>query len=122
MRRDRPFIVSIRRAPPCPPDPSGPTLRAMGLATPCQEETARNSSRIKAGDFSPGAVSTPDDTSIAAAPDNSRASFTFLGLSPPARNHGLFMLWPRISLQSKARALPPGSLAPSGVLLSKRKR
>jgi len=32
--------------------------------------TARNSSRIKAGDFSPGAVSTPDNTSTAAAPRN----------------------------------------------------
>ena len=35
--------------------------------------TARNRSRIKAGDFSPGAVSTPDNTSTAHPQDTERS-------------------------------------------------
>src|ERR1700730_11583016 len=58
--------------------------------------------------FSPGRLSTPEDTSTAAAPEMRTASGNSSAVSPPDSIHGQRQDRPAISAQSKARPLPPG--------------
>ena len=50
--------------------------------------TCATNARISAGSFTPGALSTPEDTSTAGAPVTRSASATFCTVSPPASSHG----------------------------------
>jgi len=70
--------------------------------------------RIRSGDFTPGAVSTPDETSTATAPLARIASATLSGRNPPARSHGCGASQPASTDHSIATALPPGRVAPAG--------
>ena len=60
---------------------------------------------------SPGALSTPEDTSTICAPDSSMARATLSGSSPPARTRAAETA-ARQTFQSKAAPWPPGPLAP----------
>src|SRR6266403_2115116 len=59
--------------------------------------------------FSPGRLSTPEDTSTAAAPEMRTASGNISAVSPPDSIHGRRQDRPAIRAQSKARPLPPGN-------------
>src|SRR5690606_13322504 len=60
------------------------------------------------GDFRPGAVSTPEETSTASAPVMRIASLTLSGVRPPESIQGISGRCPAISDQSKTRPFPPG--------------
>src|ERR1700730_10075643 len=57
--------------------------------------------------FSPGRLSTPEDTSTAAAPEMRTASGNSSAVSPPDSIHGQRPERPAISAQSTARTWPP---------------
>ena len=78
--------------------------------------------RIKFGSFTPGALSTPEETSAPGAAVARIASATFAGVSPPASNHGAGADQPLRRDQSKTIALPPGRVAPAGAFVSMRRR
>src|SRR5690606_35265301 len=61
------------------------------------------------GDFRPGAVSTPDETSTVFAPVTRIASPTLSGVRPPDSIQGISGRCPAISDQSKTRPFPPGN-------------
>ena len=71
---------------------------------------------MRDGSFTPGALSTPEDTSTAGAPLTATASATFSGVRPPDSSQRPDRLRPATSRQSKAAPLPPGSAsgAPAG--------
>ncbi|MGF6146943.1 Uncharacterised protein [Kingella potus] len=60
--------------------------RGLGFQTAA---AARRNAAIFAASFTPAALSTPPDTSTAAAPDSRTAAATLSGVSPPASTHGL---------------------------------
>ena len=77
---------------------------------------------MRAGSFTPGSLSTPDETSTAAAPVRRTASATLPACRPPESNHGSGHSVPVSSRQSKLTALPPGSGEPFGGLASNSNR
>ena len=73
---------------------------------------------IRARSLTPGALSTPEETSTIGAPEIRTASETFCGSSPPARNQFAGSARFCISLQSNEAPTPPGRSAPLGGLAS----
>ncbi len=72
--------------------------------------------RIFAGSFTPGLLSTPEETSTCAAPEIRIASATFSGLRPPESVQSSWS-WARKPLridQSNALPKPPSRAAPGG--------
>src|SRR6185295_10507374 len=67
--------------------------------------------RIISGSFSPGAPSTPDDTSTASGRTMRIASATFSGVSPPESMIGFLRETVESKFQSNARPWPPGRVA-----------
>src|SRR6476661_1356000 len=76
--------------------------------------------RTRASSFSPGARSTPDDTSTMSAPVVTKASQTLSGSSPPDSAKGRSARRPPRACQSKASPWPPGTLEPAGAFASNR--
>ena len=64
-------------------------------------------SRINPASLTPGADSTPEDTSTCFAPVRAIASATLSGVSPPASSHGLGQRRAEISRQSKDTPFAP---------------
>jgi len=77
----------------------------------------RNAAILPAS-FTPGADSTPEETSTRVAPVIRAASATFVGSSPPESAQGKGWRTPCNKVQSNRTPMPPGSAAPSGVLAS----
>ena len=71
---------------------------------------------MRAGSFSPGLDSTPEETSTNEARVARMASATLSGVRPPDRMKGTCSLTPLSTPQSKAVPCPPGRVAPSGGL------
>src|SRR5262245_47598980 len=77
---------------------------------------ARMKQVTRSGSFSPGARSTPEDTSTSAAPVMAMAAATVSGVRPPDSANGAPK--PCSACQSKATPLPPGSSAAASALAS----
>src|SRR5690606_15026710 len=99
----------------------------LHILAPCLAEAdhaalraAAMKARMSASSFTPGALSTPEETSTCRAPVRRIAVATFSGVSPPARIQGQGQYFRATSRQSKASPLPPGSAAPFGGLASMR--
>ncbi len=92
--------------------------RGIGTSAADSCDAAATKAAILAGSFTPGALSTPDDTSTCRAPVSRIASATFSGVSPPASIQGRSQWRRASSRQSKASPLPPGRSAPFGGLAS----
>ena len=105
-------MCKISRAKSCPL--SGGQVRATA---PC---AARQKAAILVASLTPGADSTPDDTSTYRAPVTRIASATLSGVKPPASIHGTGQRRPAIKRQSNDNPLPPGSSAVRGGLASTR--
>ena len=72
---------------------------------------AATKSAIRVGLLTPGALSTPDDTSTIFAPLTAMARAIFSGVRPPAKNQGRAKVRPFNICQSKAAPWPPGRAA-----------
>src|ERR1700741_3582842 len=70
---------------------------------------AARKARILLRSFSPGRLSTPEDTSTALAPEMRTASGNISAVNPPDSIHSQRQDRPAIRSQSKARPLPPGN-------------
>src|ERR1700741_3024655 len=70
---------------------------------------AARKARILSRSFSPGRLSTPEETSTDSAPEIRTASGNSSAVKPPDSIHWQRQDRPAISPQSKARPLPPGS-------------
>src|ERR1700730_16579643 len=84
---------------------------------PWPHPSARAAARkaaILSRSFSPGRLSTPEETSTAAAPEMRTASGRSSGVSPPDSIHGRRQDRPASRAQSKARPLPPGKASDRG--------
>src|SRR6185437_2160386 len=68
--------------------------------------------------FTPGDVSTPDDTSTPGALDAAIARATFSDVRPPARSQGREIVRERSNCQSNATPCPPARSAYAGGLAS----
>src|SRR5690348_10154582 len=75
---------------------------------------ARMKARILPGSLSPGARSTPEETSTPRAPVIAIASMTLPAFSPPDSIHGTPGSTPRSKFQSKILPRPPGRVASAG--------
>src|SRR5579875_225717 len=73
---------------------------------------------ISAGSFTPGARSTPEETSTAFAPLAAIAVPTFAGVNPPAKIQGKVGFQPCSNDHEKDCAFPPGRVASGGALAS----
>src|SRR5579885_704724 len=69
---------------------------------------ARMKARILPGSLTPGALSTPEETSTPRAPVIAIASTTLPGLRPPDSIHGTPASTPRSRVQSNVLPRPPG--------------
>src|SRR5690606_2907762 len=69
---------------------------------------ASRKAAIRTGSLTPGALSTPEETSTAGAPVIRAASARLSGDRPPARNHGRSKRRPASRVQSKLAPTPPG--------------
>src|SRR5690606_28116230 len=110
----------------------GPAVRLGGIGEDCVHErqsfagrrrnqdrdTASRKAWIRSGSLTPGALSTPEETSTMGAPEIRTASATFSGDSPPARNQFAGSARFCISVQSNEAPTPPGRSAPWGGLAS----
>src|SRR5262249_19155585 len=84
---------------------------------------AARKARILARSFSPARLSTPEETSTAAAPEIRTASGSNSAVSPPDSIHGQRQVRPAIRPQSNERPLPPGNAwGRLGGLASNRRR
>src|SRR5690606_35773178 len=81
-------------------------------------DTALRKAWIRSGSLTPGALSTPEETSTIGAPEIRTASVRFSGDSPPARNQFAGSARLRIRVQSNDAPTPPGKSAPFGGLAS----
>src|SRR5258708_21618906 len=98
----------------------------FGLAHSSTPTAARANARlaaatnalIRAGSLTPGALSTPEETSTPGAPLSAMAAATLSGSSPPDKSHGTDGRNSRVRRQSNGRPLPPGSMASFGGLAS----
>src|SRR5262245_1233858 len=91
------------------------TLRSAALAA---LRAARTNARILSGSFSPGARSTPEDTSTAGAFVIRSASATLPASRPPDSMNGTPGSMPSRSRQSKLLPSPPGRVASRGARAS----
>src|SRR6516225_6488744 len=94
------------------PRSSGSPRRVFGtcIAVPHPSAwAAARKARILSRSFSPGRLSTPEETSTDAAPEIRTASGNSSAVKPPDSIHWRRQDRPAISPQSKARPLPPGS-------------
>ncbi len=64
---------------------------------------------MRSGLLTPGAVSTPDETSTMVAPVAAMPSATFSAVNPPDSMNGTRSLTAAMRRQSNASPLPPGS-------------
>src|SRR6516164_9449127 len=90
----------------------GPAPEGVWDRHPVPHPSARaaaRKARILRRSFSPGRLSTPEETSTAFAPEISAASVRISAVNPPDSIHSHRQERPAISSQSKARPLPPGS-------------
>jgi len=92
------------------------------LAASAAARVAFTKAAMRAGSLSPGARSTPDDTSTPGAPVVSTALRTFVASRPPDTMYGLPISMPARICQSNGTPLPPGSAAPGAGLASNRMR
>src|SRR5262249_38167497 len=95
------------------------TLRSLALAA---LRAARTKARILSGSFSPGARSTPEETSTPGAEVMRSASATLLASRPPESRNGTPGSMPFRSLQSKLLPRPPGRVAVRGARASNKRR
>src|ERR1700722_10193138 len=72
-----------------------PQREAEALVTPAADLAASMKVRIRAGSFTPRALSTPEDTSTARAPVVRIAAATLSTVRPPASIHGAGAVQPR---------------------------
>src|SRR5450759_3333361 len=79
---------------------------------------ARMKARILSGSFSPGARSTPEETSTPGARVRRNASATLPASSPPDSMNGIPGSMPLSKVQSNGWPSPPGRVASCGCLLS----
>src|SRR5260221_12156694 len=82
------------------------TQRVYDLAPGIAPAAARKAA-ILAVSLTPGARSTPDDTSTAGAPVRRTASATFAAVRPPDSIQGSVQRRPAVRRPSKTRPLPP---------------
>ena len=66
---------------------------------------------MRAGSFTPGALSTPEDTSTPGARVMRQRRRDVLGVEPARQHEGLCEIEARQELQSNGTPLPPGSVA-----------
>src|SRR5262252_4946742 len=95
------------------------TLRSLALAA---LRAARTKARILSGSFSPGARSTPEETSTPGADVIRSASATLLASRPPESRNGTPGSIPSSSRQSKLLPRPPGRVAVRGARASNSRR
>src|SRR5262249_41432197 len=91
-------------------DPHAPLARRCAPDA-AASRAARMNARIVSGSFSPGARSTPDETSTAGARVIRNASATLSASRPPESMNGTPGLTPCRSCQSKLFPSPPGRVA-----------
>ena len=77
---------------------------------------------MRSGSFSPGRLSTPEETSTMPAPVRRMASATLSGVSPPDSTNGTSPSIPSSSRQSNGAPLPPGRVLSAGARASNRMR
>src|SRR5581483_4318793 len=101
----------------------GHALLTSGFAfTRSASRAARTKARILSGSFSPGARSTPDDTSTAGARVTRIASATLPASSPPDSMNGTPGSRFSNNRQSKVLPSPPGRVASRGARASNKSR
>src|SRR3954471_11045646 len=91
-------------------------------SAPAASRAAATNARILSGSFSPGARSTPDETSTPGAAVRRSASATLPAWRPPESMNGTFTARASSSRQSKLLPRPPGGVASAVARASKIKR
>src|SRR4029077_18505637 len=86
------------------------------------ERAARMKARIFSGSFTPGALSTPDETSTPGARVMRSASATFSGFKPPESMNGIDKSIFSSRCQSNGLPRPPGRVASRGGRASNSRR
>src|SRR4051794_31666874 len=95
-------------------------LANLGACVSAAVRAARMKATILSTSLSPGARSTPEETSIARARVMRKASATFAASSPPERKYDSPVSTLSRSCQSKLLPSPPGRVAPCGARASNR--
>src|SRR3569833_1612665 len=92
----------------------GNLVHAFCLLKWCGFFAAIIKSRMRAASFTPGALSTPEETSTSFAPERAIARATLSEPRPSAKYHGLVKLLPPRIFQSMAWPWPPPHTTPKG--------
>src|SRR6476661_1181291 len=99
----------------------GPALAGRGEVSSAAR-TARMKARIISGSLTPGARSTPEETSTPPAPVTLTASATFWALRPPETMNGSLRSRFSSTCQSNTAPSPPGRVASFGATASNKIR